>query len=120
VLNLQGIIENINGNQYFITWQGATQAVPCTKHAFQLWVDGDEVQRRNFSRIAAPAAAAMSPVASPNALNGQEDEGGRSEAGSVDAGTRDNGLDPEDMSDEAGDGDEAQPVAPTAGADGER
>jgi hypothetical protein len=96
VLNKKGIIQSVNGNHYFIIWSGATQPQMCTKHAFQVWVEGQEVQPRGFVRrsdVAAPAPAA------------EGSESGQSERGSVggdDAGEGDNEELPGDLPDDGG------------------
>ncbi len=96
VLNKRGIIQSVNGNQYFIVWDGATEPQMCTKHAFQVWVEGQEVQPRGFVRRNDVRAA-------PPAAEGSDS--GQSERGSVrgdDAGDGDNEELPGDLSDDGG------------------
>lgn len=97
VLNKKGIIQSVNGNQYFILWSGTTQPQMCTKHAFQVWVEGEEVQPRGFVRRSDVAAPPPAPDGS---------ESGQSERGSErgdDAGEGDNAELPGDLSDDGGD-----------------
>ena len=99
VLNQRGIIQSINGNQFMVMWAGATHAQTCTKHAFQLWIDGEELQPRGYARRAVDAEAAAPPPAA-------EDQGDdNSERGSVigdDERNEENGLNPEDLADDGG------------------
>jgi hypothetical protein len=105
-LNKKGIIDSVDGKTYHITWEGSNVLVPCSKHAFDLWKDGDERFPRGNRGGAAAAGQPVVRNERNNDDNRSVDER-HSEAGSVAANDRDdaeNVVDPEDLEGEEGEG----------------
>ncbi len=74
VLNKRGIVRQLDGRFYLVQWDGHATPSKVTKHAIDLWIDGDE-------RAPRESRGNVDGVAAGNASNQLQDasdeEGGK-------------------------------------------